>query len=85
MSCQFSLPFSGTPDAVLQKAKNAVQSQGGTFNGDASKGDFKVSVFGNSIAGSYTVSGDQLNVDITDKPFLIPCSAIEGYLKNAIS
>jgi hypothetical protein len=84
MACTFSIPFSGTADAVLSKARSAVQAQNGTFSGDASGGSFQVSVFGNSISGSYTVSGQQLNMVITDKPFLIPCGTIENFLKGQL-
>ena len=62
-----------------------MQSQGGTFEGDVSGGNFQVSVFGSTIAGSYTVSGNDLNIVIHDKPFLVPCSTIEGFLRNKIS
>lgn len=85
MACDFSLPFSGEPESVLAKARKAVEGQGGNFNGDTSRGDFHVSVFGNKIVGNYTVSGQTLNINITDKPFMVPCSAIEGFLKNQIS
>lgn len=84
MACNFTIPFSGAPESVLNKAKAAVQSQGGNFNGDTNSGDFHVSVFGNTIAGTYTVAGQDLNIVITDKPFLIPCGTIEGFLKNQI-
>jgi len=84
MSCNFSLPISGEPQAALDKARKAVQSQGGTFNGDTQAGNFSVSVFGNTIAGNYIVNGGQLDIVISEKPFLLPCSAIEGYLKQAI-
>ena len=85
MACDFSIPFSGSAQDVLAKAKKAVQSQGGNFAGDTSRGDFDVSVFGNKIIGNYTVSGQTLDVNITDKPFTVPCSAIESFLKNQIS
>ena len=85
MACEFSMPFSGDADTVLAKAKKAVQSQGGNFSGDATSGDFDVSVFGNKMVGTYTVAGQTLNILITDKPFLIPCSTIEGFLKNQIA
>ncbi|RYY66822.1 hypothetical protein [Flaviaesturariibacter aridisoli] len=84
MSCQFSLPMSGEPQAALDKARKAVQSQGGTFTGDTNAGQFSVTVFGNVIAGNYTVAGSELQVLITEKPFLLPCPAIESYLKSAI-
>ena len=84
MACDFKIPFTGSADEVLNKAKNAVQSQGGNFDGDANSGDFHVSVFGNKIVGNYTVSGQTLNINITDKPFMVPCSAIESFLKGQL-
>lgn len=84
MACEFSIPFTGNPEDVLGKAKSTVQSQGGNFNGDTKNGDFTVSVFGNKIVGNYTVSGNTLNISITDKPFMVPCSAIEGFLKGQL-
>ncbi|HZH38249.1 MAG TPA: hypothetical protein VEX65_13280 [Flavisolibacter sp.] len=84
MACDFSIPFTGDPAAVLAKAKNAVQSQGGNFNGDADTGEFNVSVFGNKIVGNYTVNGQTLNINITDKPFMVPCNAIESFLKGQL-
>ncbi len=85
MSCNFSTPFVGEPSTIMNKAKSAVESQGGNFTGDTNAGNFDVTVFGNSITGSYTVSGQNLDVIITDKPFLIPCSAIESFLAKQIS
>ncbi|MFN2438212.1 MAG: hypothetical protein ABR503_03365 [Chitinophagaceae bacterium] len=83
-ACNFSIPFSGSAENVLNKARSSVQSQGGNFNGDETQGIFDVNVFGNTIKGSYSVSGQNLDVIIDSKPFLIPCSAIEGFLKNQI-
>ncbi len=85
MACEFSIPFSGSADDIMAKAKKTVQSQGGNFNGDTNSGNFDVSVFGNKIVGSYSVTGQTMNISITDKPFLIPCSTIEGFLKNQIT
>lgn len=84
MACDFSIPFTGNPEDVLAKARNAVQSQGGNFTGNTSNGDFSVSVFGNKIVGNYTVSGQTLNINITDKPFMVPCSAIESFLTGQL-
>jgi len=84
-ACNFTIPFSGSAEAVLSKAKKSVESQGGTFTGDTNSGSFQVSIFGNAIIGSYTVAGTDLNIIIDEKPFLVPCSAIEGFLKNQLS
>ena len=85
MACDFSLPFSGSPEDVLAKARKAVEGQGGSFTGDTNRGDFQVSVFGNKIIGNYTVGGQTLNINITDKPFMVPCNAIESFLKNQLT
>ena len=82
--CNFIIPFEGPAEKVLIKARFAVESQGGNFKGDTTSGDFDVNVFGNKIAGAYTVSGQDMNILITSKPFMIPCSMIEGFLKNQI-
>lgn len=84
MSCQFTIPFTGRPNDILSKAKFAIHSQDGTFNGDESAGDFSVSVLGSIIKGSYAVAGQQLNIVIESKPFLIPCSTIESFLRNKL-
>jgi hypothetical protein len=84
MSCNFKIPFSGSAEQILNKAKTTVQSQGGNFSGDINSGDFDVTVFGNTIKGSYTVVGTEMNILITDKPFLIPCNTIEDFLKSQL-
>ena len=81
--CNFSISFSGSAEEVYKRAKSAVEKQGGTFSGDSTGGNFSINVFG-TISGSYKVAGDQLVINIEDKPMMIPCSAIEGALKSQI-
>jgi hypothetical protein len=81
-ACNFTIPFSGTAEDVFQKARSAVQNQNGNFNGDSTTGSFDVTVFGNTIAGSYSVSGNEMDIVINSKPFLLSCSMIESYLKS---
>lgn len=85
MACTFSVPFSGNPQATLSKVRSAVQSQGGLFEGNDQNGRFQVSAFGNHVAGTYTVMGQELHITITDKPFLLPCRTIENFLRNQLS
>ena len=81
--CNFSISFQGSPDDVFQKAKAAVEKQGGSFNGDQQSGSFSLNVFG-KISGHYTVQGSQLDIIIEEKPIMIPCGAIENVLKSQI-
>lgn len=83
-ACNFVIPFSGNADDILSKAKSAIHGQGGNFNGDEKAGDFDVSIFGNLIKGSYTATGQNLNIVIDSKPFIVPCSTIESFLKNKL-
>lgn len=79
-ACNFSIPFSGSPADILQKAQAAIQDQGGLFRGDESSGVFELTVLGSTIRGSFNISGQALNVNIDSKPFMIPCSTIQSYL-----
>ncbi len=83
-ACNFIIPFTGDASTVLDKAKNAVEKQNGHFTGDVSQGIFDVSFFGQEIKGSYHVSGNDLNIVIDSKPFMVPCSAIESFLKSQV-
>ena len=83
-ACNFSIPAPGDPSALLQKARSAVTGQGGTFEGNEQGGSFHLSVFGSTIAGAYTVAGGQMEVNIHDKPFLLPCGTIESFLRSQL-
>lgn len=83
--CNISIPFSCTAEAVLSRAKAAMENQNGIFNGDENSGEFEVTVFANTIKGNYSVTGKILNLVITHKPFFVPCSTIESILLKEIS
>lgn len=79
-ACNFSIPFSGSPTDVLHRAEAAIHDQGGHFKGNDMSGFFQLTVLGSEIKGSYNISGQDLNVTIDSKPFMIPCSTIQSYL-----
>ena len=84
-ACNFSIPFTKSVTEVLEKAKKTVEAQGGNFSGDENSGNFDVSIFGNTVIGSYVLNGQELNIDITEKPFLVPCNMIENFLKSQLN
>lgn len=84
-ACNFTIDFTKSVTEILEKAKKTVESQGGNFTGDENVGNFDVSIFGNTVIGSYAVNGQSLNIDITDKPFLVPCTMIENFLKSQLN
>lgn len=85
MACKFQLPFSSPVETAVQKARAAVEGQNGLFNGDSTSGEFELTVFGNFIKGNYTIDGQVLNLEVTDKPLFVPCGMIESFLKKEIS
>ena len=84
-ACNFTIDFTKSVTEILEKAKKTVESQGGNFTGDENVGNFDVSIFGNTVIGFYAVNGQSLNIDITDKPFLVPCTMIENFLKSQLN
>ena len=84
-ACTFSLPVTNSLDELLAKAKSTVERQGGNFSGDTNSGSFSLSAFGNTVGGGYTVNNDMMDIVIDEKPMLLPCSMIEGFLKSQLS
>ncbi len=84
-ACNFSITFSGSAEDIYNKTKTAVENQGGKFEGDYTGGKFNVSVLSNTIEGSYTVNGQQLDLTIDKKPLFLPCNAIESFLVSKLS
>ena len=85
MACNFTVPFTKSATEILDKAKETIESQNGTFSGDENTGCFDVSVFGNTVKGNYKVDGQNLEIEITEKPFLVPCSMIESFLVSKLN
>ncbi len=83
MGCKFKIPFTGSSEQVLNRARTAVVGQGGTFMGDETYGNFEVSVMG-TIKGAYTVMGNELDIVIDSKPLFVSCGMIEGFLKSKL-
>jgi len=84
MSCNFSIPFSRPLNEMVEKARQAVESQSGNFNGNETEGSFDATVMGNYVSGSYKVVGNELQVNIDNKPMFVPCAMIEGFLKKQL-
>jgi hypothetical protein len=52
------------------------------FEGDNTSGAFAFSAVGFDIAGNYNIIDDIIDVNITDKPFLVSCSKIESEIRK---
>lgn len=81
----FSVTFTGPAQETLAKARTAIEKGGGTFGGDDAKGDFVVHTPAGKVKGTYTIEGQSFTLNVTDKPFLVPMSAIEGQVRKFVA
>jgi len=80
--CSFSINFDANVHHIISKAKDAITGAGGSFAGNEEAGNFELSTFLGQIAGLYTIENDRININITKKPMLVPCSEIENQLRK---
>jgi len=78
----FSVDFPGAAQDIVAKAKGAIEKAGGKFLGDEKKGDFSVPTPAGTVKGIYTITAQKFAIDITDKPFVVPGSAIESQVRK---
>ena len=78
MSKSFSVNFTGDANALLARARKTAADNGAQVTGDTNKGTFS----GRGVEGSYTVSGNTVNVTVDKKPMIIPWSLVESQLKQ---
>lgn len=74
----FSFKITGTPDQGVAKARAAAEKEGAEFSGDVSAGP--LSALG--AVGPYTISGDTVEVTISERPFFPPPSLVESKIKS---
>lgn len=84
MACKFSIDLPDGAADIVAKAKKMIEEANGTFSGDSSTGTYTVKLPVGSVQGKYDVSGGAINFEITKKPMLVPCSAIESFLRDRL-
>ncbi len=83
--CRFSIVFTGTTEDILAKAKALVERKEGRMSGDDKSGEFELSFLGMAAGGTYTITGQELQVIIHTKPFFVPCETVENYFKSKLT
>ncbi len=78
MSESFSFQITGTAAEAVEKARIAAEKEGAEFEGDVTAGRF--SALG--VVGSYSISGDTVEVAISERPFFAPLSLVESKIKS---
>jgi hypothetical protein len=78
MAKSFSVNFTGDATSLLERARKTAADNGAQVTGDTNKGSFS----GRGVEGSYTVSGNTVNVTVDKKPMIIPWPLVESQLKQ---
>ncbi len=85
MSCQISINCTKPKEELVEKLKQAVLSQNGTFTGDTTSGSFKAKTPLGTFEASYTINQDLITIHVTEKPFLISCKRIEKEINDYLN
>lgn len=81
--CNFSIEYTGDKDELIGRFRSTIKAQtNGQFEGDVTNGAFSLTAMGFNIFGNYIIKGDLIQVNITEKPFLLSCSRIESEVKR---
>lgn len=72
--------------SILQKVESIITGQGGRFEGNTECGFFDgKSVLGTIKVKYHSISNNEIEIIIEDKPFIIPSKTIESEIKKYLS
>lgn len=83
MSCQFTLVYHGSKTELLEKIKDTIGDKG-KFAGDENQGNFEGSTILGKFEGTYSILGDDIEINISKKPFLVSCNKIQEEFEKAL-
>ena len=78
--CRFQFEFPGSGTALVEKIRAKMTDAGGHFEGSPTVGHFSLPTPVGAFDGSYTIDKNTIWVEVSEKPFFVPCSAIEAKL-----
>lgn len=82
--CRFQFRFPGSATALTEKIQAKMTASGGQFDGSPADGNFSLPTPVGTFVGSYTIDKNTIWVEVSDKPFFVPCSAIEAKLGEIV-
>ena len=83
MSHAFTIQLNDEIPSVLKKVESEITGSGGSFKGNFEKGSFDGKSLLGLIRGEYfCISGNEIRITITHKPFLVPYHVIESEIKK---
>lgn len=79
----FIVKLTSELSSILNRVKSFITGKGGKFEGNTECGSFDgKSVLGTIKVKYRSISDDEIEIIIEDKPFLIPSQTIESAIKN---
>ncbi len=82
--CSFKFNIDSSPAEIINNVKSKIENEGGNFTGDEKEGNFNLPTIVGTIEGNYSVIDNELKIDITKKPMMLPCSMIESELEKRL-
>ncbi len=82
--CSFKFKIDASPIEIINNVKTKIENEGGSFTGDENEGNFNLPTPVGTIEGTYSVNDNELKIDITKKPMMLPCSMIESELEKRL-
>lgn len=82
--CSFGIAFSGSAEDLVTRARSMIEDAGGSFSGDTEQGRYTVKLPLGEVRGHYRVEPNRLAFQIDKKPIMVPCSAIESFLRGKL-
>ena len=74
---EISVEGERSPQEILRRAKEAAENVGIVIHGDEAGGSFR-----GTADGTYAVEGQLVQVEVTNKPALVPWMMVESTLKQ---
>lgn len=83
MANSFKISVTKDLSTTLKEVEDGIVSNGGTFTGDTSGGEFSGKTVLGMIHGKYNcLSDSEVEITITKKPFAAPSSKIESSIRG---
>ena len=84
MSFKMNVSIKRDVEELVNKIKDYIQQENGTFSGDTENGSISIKTLLGTVKGNYVVNGNECVLEITDKPFLVPWETIESRIREAL-
>jgi len=86
MTHSFNVKLNDEISSVLKTLKSEALRLGGTLEGTSESGSFGGNSFLGRITGEYScISNKEIRITITNKPFIVPYSLIEGEIRKYLA